>query len=67
MLRPVEWLLRVVTTICVLVYVLGLIFGVVTGRVKMRDERGRLRPVPAALLAVLSLFLLGLMLSAVFE
>jgi hypothetical protein len=57
---PEEWLIRIVSTI----YVVALMFGVATGRVPVRDKRGRLRPAPAALASVLALVLAGVVLTA---
>jgi hypothetical protein len=59
----VEWGIGIVITI----HVVGLIFGVATGRVPVRDERGRLRPAPAVSVAVIGLVLVGVVLSALFE
>jgi predicted nucleic acid-binding Zn ribbon protein len=49
------------------IYVVALIFGVATARVRMRDERGRLRSGTAALASVLALVLVGVVLTVLFE
>jgi hypothetical protein len=63
MLRRVQWVISIVGAI----YAVGLGFGLATGRVPVRDERGRLRPVPAALVAIAAVALLGAAISALLE
>lgn len=47
------------------VYLASIIFAVAIGRVKLRDERDRLKPAPAALLALGVMVLLGLLGTAI--
>ncbi len=55
-----DWLMGVGGT----VYIVSLAAGLVTGRIPVRDERGRPRPAAAALLAVATAVFLGAMLAA---
>ncbi len=59
----VEWLIGTASTI----YLVSLVAGLVSGRLSIRDERGRPKAVPAALLSLAFLLLVGLLGTAIFE
>jgi hypothetical protein len=46
---------------------IGVGYGLATGRLSVRDERGRLKPAPAALLAIGALVVLAALLGALVE